>query len=61
MNNEPYAHVYARIAEHVSRALDPTIDAEDVRAVLQNDRPRDLHEDTVTLIFEEADEYGLPA
>jgi hypothetical protein len=58
--NEPFAHVYARIAEHVRRQFETTdIDAHDVEAVVKDHARSPLRPEIEEAIIEEAKEYGV--
>lgn len=62
--DDPYAHVYRRIAEHVSRDLSVDVDPETVRQLIKQEsmiRPKDEmpSAEVYEAVMTEAKEYGI--
>lgn len=57
--NEVPAHVYSRIAEHVSRAFGVDLDVHAIQDVVEDHARYPMREDIEEAIMKEAREYGL--
>ncbi len=57
MSDDPFRHVYDRIAQRVSAYSNHALVGEDVRQILHGEADADEH--IIELVKEEADEYGL--
>jgi hypothetical protein len=56
--NDPFAHVYHRIAEDVSRRLDVELSDADIYEILEA-RTLGWRDDVLSAVRAEANEYGL--